>query len=645
MRRRIKPILIAFFSLIASLNAQELQPSTIAQTLLTSYCIDCHSGPDAEARVDIETLLSTSVSASNPLESNYSTWKTIAQLIQDGVMPPADADVPSEEEKNEFAVWFATELEKVVSKPGPIQVRRLAKHEYRNTLRSLFGFDLEVNIQEAEQTVIEKSLVLKLLPTDPPGKSGFTNDTHANGLSSYSWDQYMYLSDVSTRELFEPQRSNALSELAGEEVTADSLTPATAKKLIRNFIVKARRRDLLDEELSTIHSRLENKKGTALLSAIQLEMQAEILSPRFLFRSTLHSQPSDASSGQAKEPELFVDEFELAERLSYFLWADMPDIELMSLARSGQLRVQLETQIARMLRSPKAKSLANDFGVQWLGLDEINLQVANNPPQLDALRTQPTDFLHYLFTEERPLSELLSSNVTFVNPHTAKYYGRIVSKQLPKYRKQKGIEIENVVNSRVELSSELQRGGILTMPGILAMNRTAILRGTWLLERIMGHHLPEPPPNVPAIPPASPNTAELTFRQRFEQHRSQETCAVCHDKIDPLGFAFENFDDKGKLRKQSKTSLDTSGQLPGGERFRTAEELKRILITTEKETVIKNIVEKTLAYALCRELTVHDVPTVNRITAEMLATEATWEDLFVAIADSLPFQKYCPPAT
>lgn len=638
-----------------ALHADEQRQADVPRQFLSTYCVDCHSGPDAEARVDLEGLLADSQTSENPLETDYETWKTVNQLIADGVMPPADTELPTAVEKEHFASWFSAELAKVVPEPGPLQARRLAKHEFRNTLRSVFGFDLQVNIMEAEQTVTERSLVLKLLPTDPPGRSGFTNDTHANPLSSAAWDQYMYLTDSVTRELFEPQRSQALNKLSQSNVAASNLNASEAKKLLHHFLVKARRREISQSELTQKHTKFENLSGQDLVAAIRLEMQAELLSPRFLFRGTLHPHTSGDSNGSQQTNEFPpVDEFELAERLSYFLWADMPDEELLEAALIGHLRTELDKQVVRMLASPKSRSLATDFAAQWLGLDEINLQVSNNPPQLDALRTQPLDFLHYLFAEDRPLLEIISSQVTFVNPHTAKYYGGSIYKQLPKYRKQKGIEVEIVANSRVRLDPEFQRGGILTMPGILAMNRSPILRGTWLLERVLGHELPEPPPNVPAIPPADPQAKNVTFRERFEQHRSQETCAVCHDKIDPLGFAFDNFDAKGKLRgnpaKNKKPSdvelaIDTSGQLPDGKRFQNAEELKTILLSSQRKQIVQNIVEKTLAYALCRELSVHDVPTVNTITAQMMVPDATWQDLFLAIAHSLPFQRHRPPAS
>ncbi|MFN3190512.1 MAG: DUF1592 domain-containing protein [Aureliella sp.] len=634
--------------MVSQIAAADFSPSEF----LTRYCIDCHSGPDAEARVDLQLLADNSEASRLPLESDYETWTSVVQLGTSGIMPPADSELPPEGEKLALRHWFDHQLSQVAGKPGPHLVRRLAKHEYRNSLRSVFGFELEVNIMEAEQTITEKSLVLKLLPTDPPGRSGFTNDTNSNPLSDVAWEQYMYFADSFTREIFEPHRSKELSDLCESAVRTSSLNENEAATLLANFLARARRRELSQAEQSRATAAVKGLHGDGLIQRLRLEMQAELLSPRFLYRGTLQETTGSLARFNTTSSYPRVDEFELAERLSYFLWADMPDDELLDLAASKELSVQIDKQVVRMLRSPRSRSLAEDFAEQWLGLDQINLQISNNPPQLEALRSQPLDFLNYLFFEDRPILELLDSNVTFVNPHTAKYYGGPINRQMPEYRKQKGIEVEIVPNSQARLSAEFQRGGILTMPGILAMNRTPIQRGTWVLERILGEPLPEPPPDVPPLVPASATSESLTFRERFEQHREQATCAVCHDKIDPLGFAFEQFDAKGKLRQQSpqngsgigpQKSLDTGGTLLSGEAFSGAQDLKRILTTSESGAVIKNIVEKTLSYALCRRLTVHDVPTVNRIAGEMQKPDATWHDLFIAIAMSSPFQRYAPP--
>ena len=195
-----------------------------------------------------------------------------------------------------------------------------------------------------------------------------------------------------------------------------------------------------------------------------------------------------------------------------------------------------------MLKSPRARALSEIFALEWLTLDEIE-KLSNNPPQMVALKSQPLDFMNYLFTENRPLLEMIDSDVAFANPFTSRFYGND-SKQMKRYVKQRGIEVEIVPNQKIRLVETKERGGILTMPGVLSMNRGPILRGTWVLERILGEELPEPPPNVGNVP-GNPKGRELSFRQRFEMHRSKQSCAVCHDRIDPLGFAFEGFNAGG----------------------------------------------------------------------------------------------------
>ena len=286
-----------------------------------------------------------------------------------------------------------------------------------------------------------------------------------------------------------------------------------------------------------------------------------------------------------------------------------------------------------MIDSPRSITLATDFAHQWLTLGEVeknNVQV----PQAEALRSQPRDFMHYLFVEDCPLIELVDSRTAFANPYTRKFYGAD-SQQMKRYRKASGIEQEIVPNQKISLVQTTNRGGILTMPGILAMNRGPILRGVWMLERILGERLPEPPPNVGTVPPAPPGQ-KLSFRQRFEQHRSKAACAVCHNKIDPLGFALERY--KGSTY-QDGAQVDTAGQLPSGEKFKDFPELKRILVTSQKERVIRNIVERALTYAVCRKLELYDRPAVDAMTEKLLKSNGTYRDLIFEIATSLPFRQ------
>ena len=241
------------------------------------------------------------------------------------------------------------------------------------------------------------------------------------------------------------------------------------------------------------------------------------------------------------------------------------------------------------------------------------------------------------------------SDVTFASYITASFYPKDKT-QLEKYQKPKGIERKLVPNQLIKLDHTPERGGILTMPGILAMNRGPILRGTWMLRRILGERLGDPPADIPPIEASAPNE-DITFRERFELHRSDPTCARCHDKIDPLGFAMQLYDDSGayKLASSYKAprrkkehddapdDLNTSGQMPSGETFANYEELKAILLGPKRRAIIRNAVEQTLAYALARKLEVFDRPTVDAIAETIDETNGTWRNLFKLIAQSLPF--------
>lgn len=614
--------------------------------LLKEYCFDCHQGEDANGDVAFDRFGDTPESVADA----FQLWESVAGHLTHRTMPPDDSPQPSEKERQLALEWYEAFVDSIEARPAVLHPRRLSVIEYRNTLRSLLGFDLVSATIEAEQTDVEKSLVVKLLPTDPPGGSGFTNDTHANALTTLAWDQYTHLVEIALEELFSTSRRNELEHFSGPLNGDGEMTFENCAALIRNFHPRAMRRRILDGEVEKIVSRLQGLEGEPLANAIKFELRCILLSPGFLYRG-FHV------NGQ-RGTTIDVDACELAERLSYFLWADMPDQELLLLAQNGQLADQdtLLAQVDRMLASPKARSLSKVFASEWFTLSEIDL-AEDNVPIREALKSQPVDFMHYLFTQDRPLIELIDSDVSFINSHTGRMYGPD-AKQLKRYQRSKGIEIETLPNQQIALNNATERGGLLTMPGILAMNRGPILRGTWILERILGEHLPDPPANVGQVQ-ANAKGEKLTFRQRFEKHRSSEACAVCHDKIDPLGFSLQLFDERGQYRlaknyrakgSKNKQSIsdpavfDTSGQLPSGEAFADVNELKKILSNQQRKAVIRNMVRRTLAYALCRRLEVFDQPTVDRISDQMMKDSATgqtgtWRDLFHAIVTSIPFRQ------
>ena len=615
------------------------------QPLLQEYCVECHGGKKVKGNIDFTIMTSPEA-----IEANFEIWELVSDVLAYQEMPPEEEDNrPTSTEIQQIQDWYQQRfIQSVEARPGPFKPRRLSAPEYRNTLRSLFGFDLETTIMAAEQTETEPSLVLKLLPTDPPGNSGFINDTHAAPLSSHAWEQYAYLADRVLQELFSLQRLDALETLIGENLPPafrpTDLSPKQAKALLLRFTPRALRRPQPQSHLDSSFAHLNDLSGLALVDATQTELKALLVSPAFLYRGLLFD-------GQPAKTQR-VDANELAERLSYFLWEDMPDERLLEAAANGTLDTPdgLTAQIDRMLASPKSISLAQSFGAQWLGLADID-NADNDVNMRRALRSQPYDFLNYLFTENRPVMELIDSKTTFANYVTASFYPKD-KVQMVKYKKPKGIEKQTVPNQRLTLTHDEGRGGILTMPGILAMNKSPILRGTWVLRKILGERLGDPPDDVPPIEIAGPK-ANLTFRERFEQHRSDPTCARCHDKIDPLGFAMQVYDDRGvyKLDPNYKTpkrakehddpaeTLDTSGQLPSGETFANYEELQSILIGAKRPDIIRNAVECTLAYALARKLEAYDRPTIDAIAESIDETNGTWRDLFIAVSQSLPFQK------
>ena len=631
-------VFVRFWTLFVGVACSHLALASEFHTdikpLLDQYCLQCHGGDKVKGEIDF-----TLVKSSADVEARFEWWENVVERLREHDMPPEDEAQPTTEERERIFDWYEERfVASVEAHPGYFRPRRLSAVEYRNTLRTLFGFDLQVNIMEAEQTLVEKSLVLKLLPTDPPGASGFTNDTSGNPLTTLIWSQYSYLVDSALESLFSGEHRDALEALAGP-LLGGSFTVRHANRLLESFAERVYRRP------AEVIAATFTPDQEDLIENVKSELKALLMAPSFLYRGL--SMPKIADRQQS------VDAYELAERLSYFLWGDMPDEALLRLAEADALRdsAEVDRQIDRMLQSPKSRHLATDFAWQWLALGDME-QASKQIPYVVAMRSQALDFVHYLFVEDRPLLELIDSKVSFVSPLISKFY-RNDRQQMVPYRKQKGIEIEVVPTQRIELSYTPERGGILTMPGVLAMNRGPVLRGVWMLERILGEHLPEPPMDIGQVP-ANQLGENRSFRERFESHRSRATCAVCHDKIDPLGFATQGYDDrgnfilathdsspdeKGHFQDKKGNWVDTSGVMPNGQTFSGFQELKGILKTSYRRQIIRNIVERTLSYALCRKLQLYDRPTVDGMVDALDSKNGTYRELIRLIVNSLPFRE------
>jgi len=410
-----------------------------------------------------------------------------------------------------------------------------------------------------------------------------------------------------------------------------------ARKILSDFSRRAFRRPVRAEEVERLLKvyDLSAKDGDSFERSVQNALQAVLVSPHFLFRVELNSSAPGASTSTTARS---LSGWELASRLSYFLWSSMPDEELLNLAASGELEKPevLEKQARRMLRDPKAGALVENFGEQWLTLR--NLKTAAPDPQrfptfneeLRAAMLKETQlFLQAIIREDRSVMELFDANYTFLNERLAKHYG------IP------GVTGDQF--RRVSLSGG-QRGGILKQASILTVTSNPtrtnpVKRGKWILEQILGTPPPPPPPNVPELKEDDGKMLIGSVRERLEQHRKDPSCASCHSRLDPLGFALENYDPVGAWReKDGNDPVDASGTLPTGDRFKGPAEFQKILLK-QKGQIVRNLSERMLTYALGRGVEHEDRCTVDEITASAAKNGYRFSSLVASVVKSEPFRK------
>ncbi len=373
---------------------------------------------------------------------------------------------------------------------------------------------------------------------------------------------------------------------------------------------------------------LAAKEGESFERGIQVALQAILVSPHFLFRIEQDAEPNNPEAVHA------VGEFELASRLSYFLWSSMPDEELLREAGKGELHINIDAQVRRMLKDRKAEALVANFAGQWLetrNLEMVTPDADRFPDFDDALRTamgeETERVFAYIQQEDRSILEFLDADYTFLNQRLARHYG--IS----------GVTGDAFRRVSVPVG---QRGGILTHASVLTLTsnptRTSpVKRGKWVLEQLLGAPPPPPPPDVP---PFEEDNTELTgsLRERFEKHRSNPDCAVCHVKMDPIGFALENYDAIGAWRETDDGfAIDASGRLPGGESFDGPSGLKNLLMAN-KDAFCRCLAEKMLVYALGRGLEYYDKCAVDRTCEALAANNHRFSTLILETVRSVPFQ-------
>lgn len=416
--------------------------------------------------------------------------------------------------------------------------------------------------------------------------------------------------------------------------------PAVRKSLNR-FVSTAFRRPVPQKQLDRLVELIDSRRnaGDTYERAMQSALEATLISPRFLFIGNI-DQPLPAQEESERGYE--VDDYELASRMSYFLWSSMPDTTLLRLARAGELRTQLPQQLDRMLRDRRAEQFSKHFTGQWLGT-RLLVDLVPDESQFDSfdqpLRTAMAREAEMLMADivrsNQPITTLLDADFTYLNARLAEHYG-IPGVQGNHFR-------------RVELaklgSFAGVRGGVLTMAGVLAAtsnpDRTSpVKRGKWVLGELLAAEPPAPPPGIESLEEVQKHSAEkLSVREQMARHRADPSCAVCHEQMDAFGLALENYDLVGRWRTEDGVGkVDASSTLPSGERVDGVEGLQSVLLA-RSDDFRKCLTEKLLTYALGRGLEYYDECAVRDISRRTKDDGDKMRTLLLAVIESPPFQE------
>ncbi len=425
---------------------------------------------------------------------------------------------------------------------------------------------------------------------------------------------------------------------------------ACRRRIVTDFARRAFRRPVAPAEVATYDglAALAQRRGEPLEEALAVAIEAMLVSPDFLFRiehdravpaRTVPAKLGQDSPAIQQEPSgaagVPIGDHDLAARLSYFLWASMPDAELRRLADRGELRrpAVLEREVRRMLQDEKARTLVEEFGGQWLQVRALESVAPDKErfPGFDdylrfSMRRETELFFASIIRDDRSIFDFLNAPYTFVNERLARHYG-IEGVTGPEFR-------------RVEAPA--MRGGVLTQASVLTVSSYAtrtspVLRGKWILENLLGAPPPDPPPGVPNLSEAKAGVT-ASVRQQLEAHRTNPTCAACHRRMDPLGFGLENYDGIGAWRTTDAGSpIDATGELPDGRTFDGPVALRSIL-ERERDAFARALTVKLLTYALGRGLTPADRQTVRTIARALPAHDYRFSGLVLEIVRSAPFQ-------
>ena len=609
--RHARPLLLLLAT--AVLGAGDAAPDFARdlQPLLKTYCYGCHNAEKSKGGVDLaqDTDLKR-------LAGRRKVWQTALTALHEGDMPPEKARQPSAAERAQLAGAIDLALNSggcgEDRDPGRPALRRLNRSEYDHALSDLLGIDVT-----AAET----------FAADGQGY-GFDTTAEALTLSPVQVEQYYDAAGKALDAL--ARQPKALYQICFARAGKGMTERDAARAIIARFAFRAYRHPVEAahlERLMTVYD-LASSRGRGFIPAVRAMLAAVLISPRFLIRL-------EDVDPKAVGPYR-VSAYDLASRLSFFLWSCAPDEELLALAASGALRKDdvLDQQARRMLADPRSRALAEDFFGQWLQLRDLDRHQPDagrfpgfTPTLRRAMGDEAALFIGEIIGRDRAVTELIDADFTFLNEELAKHYG-IAGVGGPQMRR--------------VLLTDHRRGGVLTLGATLTVtanpDRTNIpRRGDYVLGQLLGAPPPPPPPMIPALEDAGGAAGPRTGREILEEHRRNPTCAACHAKMDTLGFGLENYDAIGQWRDvQEGRPIDASGVLPGGVTFNGPAELKRILMARKTEFA-RTMSEMMLTYALGRGLLPDDQCVVRAALAALAADQYRLSALVTTIVRSFPF--------
>ncbi|MEM9382490.1 MAG: DUF1592 domain-containing protein [Planctomycetota bacterium] len=600
------PGLIGLVGLTALAGPTDGPGLDAGREVLELVCLECHDGPGAEAKFDVGALLGREVLAESLFD-----WRRVRAVVESGAMPPprpnGDGGLDGDEVRDVLAFLDAAERDAYErgGAAGHEPIRRLTRGELGRALRDLLGVEVAIE---------------SLMPDELVAENGF----EASSSTLFVHAQWLERADVAVRVALRA----AFPEEDAETDAGDDGFDAAA------FLRRAYRRPPTAAEVGALTSRLSAREaaGATRRAALREALFAALASPHFRMRL-------EDATGAQESGERAVGAFGLASRLSFLLWSAPPDDALLDLAASGALARPevLDAEVERMLGDPRALDFAREFAGQWLGTRRLGREFKPDPIDVPfmtdslmaSMRDEVARVVLHLFADDRPLADLLTSERTFVDGELARFY-RI-----------EGIDGDDALAVEVR---DPRRRGLLGKAGVLAStsypDRTSpVLRGAWILDDLLGTPPPPPPPGASDLDDEVLERAEERGpRALLELHRASLYCASCHDRIDPLGFALEGFDQYGRTRRRYEGGgrVDTRGELPGGEEFHGPSALARVLVESRSEELAREVTRRLLAYALARPLDWRDERTVADLA--VVLRERGFGALLRAVVASRPFR-------